>query len=116
VKALGEEIADSSERASFTRATAEFLRRTHMESRQLLSKYVNGTFFSMIETELAKVMGPIAPIILQDKIAEFGEPRESFPEDQVEPFVKALGEEIADSSERASFARATEELLRRRRK
>jgi hypothetical protein len=116
VKALGEEISDSSERASFTRATAEFLRRTHMESRQLLSTYVNGTFFSMIETELAKVMGPIAPIILEDKIAEFGEPRESFPEDQVEPFVKALGEEIADSSERASFARATEELLRRRRK
>jgi len=85
-------------------------------SEQPLKNYVNGNFFSMIENELAKVMGPIAPIILEDKITEFGESRESFPEDRTESFVKALGEEIADSSERASFARATEEVLRRRRK
>jgi hypothetical protein len=116
VKALGEEITDSSEKASFTRATAEFLRRTRMDSRQLLRKYINGTFFSMIENELAKAMGPIAPIILEEKIAEFGKSRDSFPEDQAEPFVKALGEEIADSSEKASFTRATAEVLRRRRK
>ena len=78
--------------------------------------YVNGNFFSLIEHELAKAMGPIAPIIMDDKIKELGLSRESFPEDQAEPFLKALGEEIADGSERTSFSRASEALVRARRK
>jgi hypothetical protein len=53
---------------------------------------------------------------MDDKIKELGLSRESFPEDQAEPFLKALGEEIADGSERTSFSRASEALVRARRK
>jgi hypothetical protein len=74
-------------------------------------KPVEGNLFSVIERELAKIMGPIARIIVDDKIADFGESKDTFPEDRVDAFVKAIGEEIADSSERAAFVAAMGEFL-----
>ncbi len=73
--------------------------------------YVNGNFFPMIEMQLRKIMGPIAPIIIDDKIAEFGESQDAFPEARVESFVQAIGEEISDNSKRALFTRAMTEFL-----
>jgi hypothetical protein len=82
-------------------------------SKQLLPrKQVAGNLFSVIEHELAKAMGPIARIIVDDKIAEFGESMDSFPENRVDSFVKAISEEIADNSEKAIFTRAMAEFLR----
>ncbi|MGZ6220586.1 MAG: BC1872 family protein [Syntrophales bacterium] len=78
-------------------------------------KQVAGSPFSAIERELAKVMGPIAATIVDDKIAEFGATRDSFPADRMDSFVKAISEEIADKSERAMFTRAMTELLRQSR-
>ncbi len=83
-------------------------------SRQAPTKNVNGMFFSAIENQLAQVMGPIAPIIVDDKLAEFGESKDSFPEDHLEPFVKAVSEEIPDNDEKAQFTRAMAEFLRRK--
>ena len=74
-------------------------------------KPVAGNLFSVIEHELAKIMGPIARIIVDDKIAEFGESRETFPEDRVESFVKAVSEEITGGSEKAAFTAAMADLL-----
>ena len=85
---------------------------TARNSKQPPKKQVTGNLFSVIEHELAKVMGPIARILVDDKIAEFGESRDSFPEDRVEPFVKAISEEITDSSEKALFTGAMAEFLR----
>ncbi len=82
--------------------------------RQAPTKNVNGTFFPLVERELARVMGPIAPIIVDDKLAGFGESKDSFPEDRVESFVKAVSEEIADDDEKARFLRAMAEFHCRR--
>ncbi len=79
-------------------------------------KTVNGNFFPVIENELRKVMGPIAPIVIDDKLAEFGESREAFPEDRLPPFVQAIGEEISDASKRAGFTRFMAEHLARKQK
>src|SRR5271157_1115470 len=111
VKAIGEEITDSSERASFVAAMGEFLLPKHWSGKQPSKKPVEGNLFSVIERELAKIMGPIAHIIVDDKIADFGESKDTFPEDRVDAFVKAIGEEITDSSERASFVAAMGEFL-----
>jgi hypothetical protein len=67
-------------------------------------KYVNGTFFPFVEQELKKIMGPIAPIIIDDQIADLGQSREQFPEELVQPLVQSLSEEINDDVKRASFA------------
>jgi hypothetical protein len=84
-------------------------------AKQPPKKPVEGNLFSVVEHELAKVMGPIARIIVDDKVADFGESRDTFPEDRVDAFVKAVSEEIADSSERAAFTAAMGEFLLQRR-
>jgi len=59
-------------------------------------------------------MGPIAPIIVEDKIAEFEEAREAFPKEKAEPLIQAISEEIEDSAERDPFVKAMTEFLHRR--
>ncbi|HOW55053.1 MAG TPA: DUF4388 domain-containing protein [Syntrophorhabdaceae bacterium] len=81
-----------------------------------IKRTVNGNFFPIIETELRKVMGPIASIIIDDKLADFGESRDAFPEDRLPPFVQSVGEEITDKTKRASFTRSMTEFLARKQK
>ncbi len=75
-----------------------------VEARPSIEKTVDADFFPIIETELKKVLGPIGPIIVEDKIAEFGESRDAFPRDRVQAFVKAIGEEISEDAKRDEFA------------
>lgn len=75
-----------------------------VEAGSSFRKTVNEDFFLLIETELKKAIGPIAPIIVDDTIAEFGESREAFPEDRVQAFVKAIGQEIVEDAKKNEFA------------
>ncbi len=86
------------------------------EIKPKIKKTVNGNFFPIIENELRKIMGPIAPIIIDDKIAEFGESREAFPEDQLPPFIQAVTDEITDKSKRALFNKSMTEFIARKHK
>ena len=74
-------------------------------------RHVNGNFFSMVEYELKRAMGPIAPIIMDDTIAEFGTSRDEFPVDQTGPLVHAISEEIGDKGKRTEFVRVMAEFL-----
>jgi len=74
-------------------------------------RYVNGNFFPMIENELKKVMGPIAGVIIDDKLGEFGRAKDSFPHDQTEPFVEALSEEIANAAKRKEFVKTMMDFI-----
>jgi hypothetical protein len=118
LQAISEEIEDTAERDPFVKAMTEFLHRRHSNGQPhaAVSTILPGVFFSAVETELARIMGPIAPIIVEDKIAEFGESRDSFPKDKAEPLVQAISEEIADSAERDSFTGAMAEFFHRRRR
>jgi hypothetical protein len=96
-----------------------FLERTpekEMEKKVKMNRTVNGNFFPVIENELRKIMGPMAPIIIDDKIAEFGESREAFPEDQLPPFVQSITDEIADKTKRALFNKSMTEFIARKQK
>jgi hypothetical protein len=81
-----------------------------------VKRTVNGNFFPIIENELRKIMGPMAPIIIDDKVDEFGESREAFPEDQLPPFVQAITDEIADKTKRALFNKSMTEFIARKQK
>ena len=76
-------------------------------------KYVSveENFFPMIENELRKVMGPVAPFVIEDKLDEFGEIKDSLPQDQAEPFVEAISEEIPHALKRKEFIRVMKEFL-----
>jgi hypothetical protein len=86
------------------------------EKKPVTKRTVNGNFFPIIENELRKIMGPMAPIIIDDKIAEFGESREAFPEDQLPPFVQAVTDEINDKTKRALFSKSMTEFIARKQK
>ena len=65
----------------------------------------------MIENELKKVMGAVSPFVIDDKLVEFGEKRDSFPQDKLLSFVEALGEEIPQDDKRKEFKRAAMEFF-----
>jgi len=48
------------------------------EQRPVKKKKVGEKFFPAMEHELKKVMGPVASIIIEDKLAEFGETKDFF--------------------------------------
>lgn len=74
-------------------------------------KRLGENFFATLENEFKKIMGPVAPFIIEDKIAEFGENKGSFPQDQGIPFVESLGEEITQESRRKEFIKIMTDVL-----
>ncbi|MGQ9647628.1 MAG: DUF4388 domain-containing protein [Thermodesulfobacteriota bacterium] len=77
----------------------------------LKKRTVGEDFFPTIENELKRVMGPVAPFILDDKLIDFGETKESFPQEQALPFVESLAEEIPNVQKAKEFVRTVKELL-----
>ncbi len=74
-------------------------------------KLVNEEFFPTIENELKRIMGPVAPFIIEDKLEEFGFGKGSFPKDRAGYFIDAISEEIQQETKRKEFLRVMEEFL-----
>jgi len=74
-------------------------------------KLVRGDFFTVLDLELKKVMGPVAPFIIDDKLVEFGEGKEFFPQERALPFMEALSEEIPNPAKRNEFLKTIMKLL-----
>jgi hypothetical protein len=71
-----------------------------------LKETIDETFFVTIETELKKVLGPIARIIMNDTLAAFEESRDAFPKDRVESFIGTVCDQIAEEQKCERFAKA----------
>lgn len=74
-------------------------------------KLVGENFFVKVENEFKKAVGPVASVIIDDKLNEFGSPGASFPQDQALPFIEALGEEIPRDMQKKEFIKAMMEFL-----
>ena len=74
-------------------------------------KWVGEDFFPLVEFELKKVMGPVAQFLIDDKLDELGEARDSFPRDQAASFIEVLAGEIHHDQKRKEFVRALEKFL-----
>ncbi len=81
------------------------------EQKPVKKKLIREKIFSVIENELRKVMGPVSPFVIDDKLVEFGEKRDSFPQDKLLSFVEALGEEIPQDEKRIEFKKAVMEFF-----
>lgn len=75
-------------------------------------KIVDGGFFNLVEKELAEIIGPVAPVILDEEIKDMGEERNSFPVERVSLLVEKVSREIADDTQRISFQKTTLSALR----
>jgi hypothetical protein len=76
-------------------------------------KFLERSFFQRVENELKKVIGPVAPFIIDDHLAELGGARDSFPQDQALPLVEALSEDIPNDQKKKEFKRTVMEFLSR---
>ncbi|NWF92289.1 MAG: DUF4388 domain-containing protein [Syntrophaceae bacterium] len=81
-----------------------------MEGPKTVKKIVREDFFRVVERELNNIVGPIASILIDNKLSEFGEMKDSFPEERWLSFVEALGEEVPDGVRRKEFIKAVMEI------
>jgi hypothetical protein len=75
-------------------------------------KMMGREFFNKVDGELARALGPIASVIVDDQVAEMGEQRDAFPQNKAAELVEAISAEIADEGKRIRFQRSMLELLR----
>ncbi len=74
-------------------------------------KLVSEKFFPMVQTELKKVIGPMAPFIINDKLSDLGETTDSLAQDQALSFIEALSEEISHDLRKKEFLKAMTDFL-----
>lgn len=74
-------------------------------------RIVDTSLFQFVENELRKIMGPIAPIIIEDALADLSESRDDFPEESLSAFLQAVSQEIFDAAKKTQFMRNISEHL-----
>jgi predicted regulator of Ras-like GTPase activity (Roadblock/LC7/MglB family) len=77
---------------------------------------VDAVFFAQLEQNLARAIGPIAALVIDEEIEALGESRESFPWDKATHLVEKVSTQIADEEKRLPFTEAALQALREQRK
>jgi hypothetical protein len=74
-------------------------------------KLISNGFFLIVETELKKMIGPMAPFVISDKLSDLGETKESLAQDQASFFVETLSEEISDDFMKKEFLKVMTDYI-----
>ena len=77
---------------------------------------VNAAFLGQLEQELAREIGPMAALVIDEEIEALGESRESFPWDKATHLIEKVSTEIANEGKRLRFTEATLQALREQRR
>ncbi|MBW2039726.1 MAG: DUF4388 domain-containing protein [Deltaproteobacteria bacterium] len=75
-------------------------------------KTVDPGFFDFVEERLTKIIGPVAPVILEEEIRGVGEERSNFPLDKASILVEKVSGEISDDAQRIEFQKVVLGALR----
>jgi predicted regulator of Ras-like GTPase activity (Roadblock/LC7/MglB family) len=67
---------------------------------------------SQIEHELARAVGPVAMLAMDDAVAAMGVTRDTLPAASASAWIDRLAGEIADAQKRAQFVRAAQQIVR----
>lgn len=81
------------------------------ERSPIKKKLVSEDFFLRVEAELRKVIGPMAPIIIDDKLSDLGATRDSLAQDEALSFIEKLSEDISRDSKKKEFLRVMTDFL-----
>jgi hypothetical protein len=81
------------------------------DQKPIKKKPISENFFPTVETELKRVIGPLAPLIISDKLSDLGETKDSLSQDQALSFVDKLSEEISNDSKKKEFLRIMTDFL-----
>ena len=67
---------------------------------------IDTRFFDYLSTEMAKAIGPVADMVIEDAVKKIGEKQERFPVSQVATLVSNLAKHIRDEEIRLGFQRS----------
>jgi hypothetical protein len=81
------------------------------EHKPVKKKPVSENFLIMVEAELKKVIGPMAPLIINDKLSKLGETKDSLGQDQASSFIESLSEDVSPDSKKKEFIRIMMDFL-----
>ncbi len=62
-------------------------------------------------SELVRVMGPVAPVVMADKIKSLGATNEDFPTEKIAELVEIISYEIQDERSRIEFQKGALDQL-----
>jgi len=82
------------------------------ESKSLPVTAIDNEFFDRLNDEFIEVIGPMGPVIVDEKISTLNETRESFPRNKVADLVEQISTEIEDEEQRMNFQKIMLDLLR----
>jgi Mrp family chromosome partitioning ATPase len=71
-------------------------------------------FLDSVITRLTEFIGPIAPVIVYQKIRALGATAEAFPQSHIEDLIESVAQEILDTRSKASFREQCFEVCARR--
>jgi len=67
------------------------------------TEYVPTEFFKFLEQELTKIIGPVAPLILEDTFLEMDTSKEYYLPDRIPELIEMVSEEITDNQKKVKF-------------
>lgn len=74
---------------------------------------VDAATLETIQTAFARLVGPLARVLLEEAIDGLGESPAAFPRHQLPALIEALAQQITDEAKRVAFQQAMLDLLRR---
>ncbi|MDZ7844440.1 MAG: DUF4388 domain-containing protein [Anaerolineales bacterium] len=73
--------------------------RTNVAQQELMGE----SFFERLQSEFTEIMGPLAPVIIEDEISMLGETRKNFPRRKAAELVERISLEIQNEEQRTRF-------------
>ena len=65
--------------------------------------YVPTEFFKSLEAELVKIIGPVAPLIIEDTFMEMDTSKDHYLPERIPELIEMLSEEIVDDQKKVKF-------------
>lgn len=117
------------------RTVAEIARRLHLNDAELVETFskilaaglvevcehpevtagppVDAATLGHIQAAFARLMGPLASVLMEEAIEGLGEDARTFPRHQLPALIEALAEQLTDDGKRVHFQQAMLDLLKR---
>jgi len=74
-----------------------------ISTRKVEEKFLPAEFFDILENELTRIIGPVAPYVIEDVLWAMEANKDQFAEDREAELIEAISEEIPDEHKKVLF-------------
>lgn len=93
-------------------STEKLFNQGLLEKARSSANVLDAPFYELLSAAVARIVGPIAPILIDDAIAGLGYQRSSFPVERVAELINSLSMEIKEKDKRLAFQQYMIKLLK----